>query len=235
MGVIISLFVKWVKIFLYICSDMKRNLHFILMADIISSRQTSQAKLMDDFKKIVHAVNTSAKESILSPLTITLGDEFQGVPSDLLSALKVIVELEEQMIARDARFKLRYVVFEGRIETKINPAVAHEMLGPGLTEARNLLGELKNSNDRFHVNITDIKKSAVLNDAFRIYQGIVDGWQADKDYEIVTSFLELGDYKMVADKLNRDRSLMWKRERSQNIKEYVSLKNIISYLALSHV
>ncbi|WP_372490076.1 hypothetical protein [Chitinophaga sedimenti] len=36
---------------------------------------------MDDFKKIVHAVNTSAKESILSPLTITLGDEFQGCPA----------------------------------------------------------------------------------------------------------------------------------------------------------
>jgi hypothetical protein len=210
---------------------MKRELYFILMADIIDSRKAQQIVLLESFKKIISVVNQNAKSKIVSPLTITLGDEFQGVLANLQSALEVIIQIEEEIINEKARFKLRYVLVEGGIETPINKKIAHEMLGSGLTEARNLLSQVKNSNERFYIKINNKEQSAVINNAFRVYQGLIDDWQIDKDYEIVNSFLKYKDYKTVAEKLNKDRSLMWKREKSIKIKEYLSLKQVVYYLS----
>ena len=209
---------------------MKEQLYFILMADVIDSRKVQQDFLMKQFKKIVGTTNRIAKHKIISPITITLGDEFQGVMEDLTSALDVIIKIEEEIIDKKASFKLRYVLLEGKIETPINTKIAYEMLGSGLTETRNYLSSLKSSNDRFFVKIKNEQQSLAISDAFRAYQGIIDDWQVDKDYEIISYFLKLKDYKLVADKLNRDRSLMWRRERSAKIKEYVSLKNVIKYI-----
>jgi len=209
---------------------MKEQLYFILMADVIDSRRAQQEILMEQLKKVVVTTNRIAKHKIISPLTITLGDEFQGVMDDLTSALDVMMEIEEGIINNKASFKLRYVLLEGKIETPINTNIAYEMLGSGLTETRNYLSSLKSSDDRFHVKIKNVKQSLALCDAFKAYQGIIDDWQIGKDYEIVSCFLELKDYKLVADKLNKDRSLMWRREKSTKIKEYVSLKNVIKYI-----
>lgn len=209
---------------------MKEQLYFILMADVIDSRKAQQDILMAHFKKVIALTNRKSKHKIISPITITLGDEFQGVMKDLSSALDVMFEIEEQIIDTKPSFKLRYVLLEGKIETPINSDTAYEMLGSGLTDARSCLSNLKNSNDRFHVNLRNEKKSSALNDAFIGYQGIIDDWKVDKDYEIVKQFLQLKDYKLVADKLNKDRSLMWRRERTAKIKEYTSLKNVIKYI-----
>ncbi|RFM30907.1 hypothetical protein DXN04_31750 [Chitinophaga silvisoli] len=39
------------------------------------------------------------------------------------------------------------------------------MLGSGLTDAGNCLSKLKNSNDRFYVNLKNEEQSSALNDA----------------------------------------------------------------------
>lgn len=200
------------------------------MADVIDSRKAQQDILMEHFKKVIASTNRKDSHKIISPITITLGDEFQGVMRDLSSALDVMFEIEEEIIDNKASFKLRYVLLEGKIETPINRDIAYEMLGSGLTDARSYLSNLKNSNDRFYVNLRNEKQSSALNDAFRGYQGIIDDWKVDKDYEIIKHFLKLKDYKLVADKLNKDRSLMWRRERTAKIKEYTSLKNVIKYI-----
>ena len=77
------------------------------MADIIGSRKVDQKKLISDFKEIVGQINTSAKNQLLSPVTITLGDEFQSVAKDLASALTIILQLEERIIMAGKDFKLR--------------------------------------------------------------------------------------------------------------------------------
>ena len=211
---------------------MKKQLYFILMADVINSRESQQSDLMKDFKRVVTNVNQGSKAKILSPLTITLGDEFQGIAKDLQSAIEIIIQLEEEIIDKKANFALRYVLVEGEIETSINTSIAYEMLGSGLTMARNYLSESKSANDRFHIVIKDKMKSKILNDGLRVFQGIVDEWDIDKDHELINYFLKYKDYKVVAEKLKRTRSVIWKRERSAKIKEYFSLKNVILYLGM---
>src|ERR1700759_4336017 len=99
----------------------------ILMADIIGSRKADQAALMNDFKDLVAEVNKTS--NMLSPLTITLGDEFQGLLEGAEDALKVIWKLEETIVEKELNFKLRYVVVEGFIETPFNKEIAYGVMG----------------------------------------------------------------------------------------------------------
>ncbi len=200
------------------------------MADIVDSSKYPSKKLATDFKMIVTRTNKDHPGWFLSPLTITLGDEFQGVATDLAAAVKAIFALEETIITLQKGFKLRYVVVEGVIDTPINPDIAYEMMGAGLTNARTMLNELKKSKSRFNVDLKDKRLKNILNNAYLVAQGFIDDWRAEKDYAIISGFLVSNDYKVVADKLSKDRSQIWKKAKTLKIASYLSIKEVINYL-----
>lgn len=200
------------------------------MADIIGSRKVDQQILMSSFREVVKYVNQKNRKDLLSPMTITLGDEFQSVVKDLQAGLNLIITMEEKIILLEKEFRLRYILVEGLIETKINTKIAYEMLGPGLTDAREYMAKLKKEKRRFYFNLRDPKKSAVLNEAFFVLQSLRDAWKVGKDYYLISEFLQLKDYKKIAEELNKERSLIWKRRKSLRMEEYFSMKNVIKYI-----
>lgn len=84
------------------------------MGDVIQSRNYEPSDLRRKFLKLIHACNESMADGILSPYTVTLGDEFQGVASSLNDAVAAIFFLEENSLIRSLNFKLRYVLKWGR-------------------------------------------------------------------------------------------------------------------------
>lgn len=138
-----------------------------------------------------------------------------------------MIDLEEFIIENNYNIKLRYVVNYGKIDTAINKKIAYEMLGEGLTNARLIINKMKTSSLRFNFKIDNLEKESIINNSFVIFQSIVDGWKIDKDYELITNFLKYKDYKIVAEKMNKERSLMWKREKSLNLNSYNSVKEIL--------
>lgn len=200
---------------------------FILMADVISSGEKDQNQLMIDFKDLVEDINKSYKEKIISPLTITLGDEFQGVIVNLEALVGIVISLEENIIHKKFNFKLRYVMLEGEIETPINKKIAYEMLGVGLTDARYKLNQLKLEKLRFGIFIDDKLQNEILKNAFLIFDGITRKWSLISDYELVSSFIKFSDYKIIAELMSKTRSQIWKREKTLNIESYNSAKKII--------
>ena len=209
---------------------MKKRTNYILMADIIGSRQSDQPRLIRDFKGIAAKTNEALESQLLSPITITLGDEFQSVAKDFSAALDVILYIEEAIIKTKKTFKLRYVLLEGAIETPINSQIAYGMLGSGLTAAREELVGSKKKKTRFNINIQNKDLGKAINNIFVVLQGIIDHWRPEKDYYLVTEFLKEKDYKKVAKDLKKERSLIWKREKSLQIEEYYALKEVIHYL-----
>lgn len=207
------------------------GLYCILMADIIDSSDKESKKLMATLRHIVEEVNGNfSKKEILSPLTITLGDEFQTVLSSVEVACKVVLFIEEKLLARKADFSLRYVIHEGKIDTPINKVRAHEMLGSGLTQSRKLLSSLKPSKERFLIDIADKEKSEKLSLSFKVYEGLVNQWTTSSR-EVVHSFLLEDDYKILSKKLKKDPSTVWRRKHSLMIEEYKSMKKLILRLA----
>ncbi len=199
------------------------------MADIIESSKREPGRLMADFKKVVEHINEVYKKSILSPLTITLGDEFQGVINGAEAAFQIIFAWEEELLKLKSPFKLRYVLVEGKIDTPLNRKNAHAMLGSGLTEARTMLASMKSSKSRFAVKFQDAHASKKITLALHVLQGITDRW-TPLQKKIAHLFLELGDYKVVANKLGKDASAIWRRKNSLLIEEYINLKKLIFQL-----
>jgi hypothetical protein len=198
----------------------------ILMADIVESHVYPQQALMLAFKDLVLEANTYFRDDLLSPLTITLGDEFQGIIKDVASALRIIVFLEEKRIQDSMHYELRYVLHEGMVETPINPHIAFGMLGPGLTHARQALNQMKSETHRFQILLENIHLNALLNAAFVIFESIRSEWNLERDAGLIAAFLENSDYKWVAKKRNKDRSLMWKRAKNLRIDSYYAVKRI---------
>lgn len=103
-------------------------------------------------------------------------------------------------------------------------------LGSGLTDARQTLIEMKKRKTRFHIQLQDKALGIAIENAFIALQEILDDWKPEKDYYIVSSFLQKKDYKKVAHDLEKERSLIWKREKGLKLHEYFALKEVINYL-----
>jgi hypothetical protein len=202
------------------------------MADVVHSGEHNGSQLMDSFKEIVNSVNSAYESEILSPLTITWGDEFQGVISSLEVGISIIIHLEEEMIHQGADYKLRYVLLYGEIETSINTTVAYEMLGSGLTDARKKIERLKSqNNERILISIpSDLR--IPLNKSLLIYTRLIDGWKYS-DFPLISAFIKAIGYKAVAENLGKDRSLMWRRSKSLRMDDYFDIKYVIDYLKTS--
>ena len=85
------------------------------------------------------AKNQKLEHDIISPYTVTLGDEFQGIATSLHAVIEAIFYMEETILRKRLEFKVRYVAVHGEIDTPINRLKAHTMMGPGLTKAREVL------------------------------------------------------------------------------------------------
>ncbi len=199
---------------------------FILMADIVSSHEKDSKTLMSDFQALVKWTNMIYGDSIESPLTITLGDEFQGIVSSASMGVDIILAMEEYILEEEFDFKLRYVLNEGEIETPMNEDKAYEMLGPGLTDARSMLNDMKKENGRFLISI---KTSDKINKMMKITQHFIDGWHP-KDRSTVSGFLQGHDYKALAKIQQKDDSSLWRRRKSLAIDEYLLCKDVIHHL-----
>ena len=196
------------------------------MADVVESASHFPPKLIQELKKVVVEINEQYDKELISPLTITLGDEFQGIVSTLRDAMNVMVGVEEKLIIEQLEFKLRYVLYEGKIETEINTKQAYEMLGSGLTNAREQLISMKKEQARFSVFVEDEKKSAMLNQQLRLLQFFIDSWQP-KDRSTVAGFLSGMNYKELAKHLSKDDSSVWRRRKSLAIDEYLICKELV--------
>lgn len=202
----------------------------ILMADIRNSSGHNARKLSQAFNRLVQEANSRFKSRLLSPLTITLGDEFQGIPDSFLTGMELILFFEEQILHQGLNIQLRYVLMRGKIETPLNKKIAHGMMGQGLSSARAQLEELKEQTDRFWVQSGKQDRDQALNQALHLYQGITDSWKM-ADQPLISTFLRLGDYKAVAQKLHLNPSTTWRRRKTLRLSWYTASKDLILFLA----
>ena len=130
----------------------------VLIADIISSkkirdRNKIQKSLQSELKKI-----NRKSRYLISPMTITLGDEFQCVYSDADEIFKHIWGI----ILACYPERLRFSFGIGTITTDINRKQAIGMDGPAFHEAREGLSGLKKKDYYFNIRSME-NNSDVLN------------------------------------------------------------------------
>ncbi|MGH6952113.1 MAG: SatD family protein [Vitreimonas sp.] len=112
----------------------------VLMGDLVGSEKAASAKAVHRvFNRAIARANKRHAAQILSPLTITLGDEFQGLISSFVGAWTLAAELRLGLLHEGV--SCRFVVGAATIETPLNRARAWNMMGPGLADARAKLND----------------------------------------------------------------------------------------------
>ena len=198
------------------------------MADIQGSSDLPGDKVMEIFSNLVAEVNEKFADGILSPLSITLGDEFQGVLGGLEVIRDIIFHMDEALLTGDPFFTLRVVAAYGAIDTPLNRSTAYGMLGEGLTDTRERLDSLKKSDEYIQVYgnpSPDTDRIQTL--AFRWYRSLYDGWPA-KDRKIAADFIREEDYRVVAKLHNRDASSMWRKGETLQMKDFQASKELLT-------
>lgn len=124
--------------------------YLVLIGDIIgSSSLDSRAKVQKRFESACRALNREAAElGIVSPLTITLGDEFQAVFSRTDSLWECLFRLEAALDPVQIRFSLGL----GNLSTALNRNNALGMDGPAFHAARSGMTLLKQQQGRYLIS-----------------------------------------------------------------------------------
>lgn len=207
------------------------SLQFILMGDIIESSSYQAASLRESFLAQIEACNHALKAEILSPYTVTLGDEFQGVAASMRAALKAIFYLEEGLLGAEQPFSLRYVVVHGEIDTPLNRNKAYTMMGAGLTRARQMLTDKRRGQPRFRFDLPDRGATQQLERLYTVLDGLTGRW-SPADAGLIADMIATPHNGEVGRRHGKDRSQIWKRRKHLLIEEYGALKAAILDLAV---
>ena len=123
---------------------MEAGTYAVVMGDLVASEgAASRRALHRTFNAAIDAANASCRTTLASPLTITLGDEFQGLARDLSSAMRIARGVRLSLMAQEV--DCRVLVGEVTIETPVNPDRAWNMMGEGLARARAMLGRKRDT------------------------------------------------------------------------------------------
>ncbi len=196
------------------------------MGDVVNSSDYDGELLSKGLKELVESTNKKFSKDILSPLTITLGDEFQGVLNSVSTGIDLLFHLEEELLITEPDFKLHYVLLLGEIETEINPDIAYEMMGKGLTEARKMLSSKKRNRKRFRFKLQNKEQTEQLSNLFEVLDTIILNWKKE-DYPLILDMINNDNNSEVGDLHDKNRDQIWKRRKTLMINEYNLLKDFI--------
>ncbi len=179
----------------------------VLIADIVSSKKISDR---DRFQKNLKAeINKINKESgsILSPMTITLGDEFQCVYSDAGEIFRHIWGILFACYPERIRFSYGM----GTITTTINRKQAIGMDGPAFYDARDGLKVLKQKHHLFNIMYSEGIPEIVdlVRNTLRLISYNVAGWKKNR-IEIMGMLSGGTPVKLIANKLNISEQAVYK-------------------------
>jgi hypothetical protein len=204
----------------------KQHSYPIFMGDVVNSSDYDGEVLSKGLKELVESTNKKFSKDILSPLTITLGDEFQGVLNSVSTGIDLLFHLEEELLKAEPDFKLHYVLLLGEIETEINPDIAYEMMGKGLTEARKMLSSKKRNRKRFRFKLQNKEQTEQLSKIFEVLDTIILNWKKE-DYPLILDMINNDNNSEVGDLHDKNRDQIWKRRKTLMINEYNLLKDFI--------
>ena len=198
----------------------------ILMGDVIRSSKQDARQLRKEFMGLVSLCKQKLEHDIISPYTVTLGDEFQGIAASLQAVIEAMFFMEETILRKGLAFKIRYVGVHGAIDTPINRLKAHTMMGAGLTKARGLLTDKRRGKPRFRFDLPDAHTMNQLNRLFLVLDGLTGRWDT-RDGILISDMLDNSHNEEVGVKHGKNRTQIWKRRRHLLIEEYQALKEAI--------
>jgi hypothetical protein len=149
--------------------------YLVLIGDIIASRELpARAQFQRRLKTMLQGVN-GRRKSLVSPYTLTLGDEFQAVYREADTVFADVFSL----LAEIAPVRARFALAIGKIVTPINPSQSIGMDGSAFHRARELLDRLKTGHRLLGVRAGN-DEWPLPTAALAVLSGQITGWRNNR-------------------------------------------------------
>ena len=201
--------------------------YIVVIGDVISSRKVEKR---NDLQKILLAVfndlNTTDNENhLVSPYTITLGDEFQAVYEKADHLFLDSIRILEETIPQKIRFSFGI----GEISTELNRRQSIGMDGSAFYLAREGIEKLKETRGSYKFNIyglEDPKLQKLYNNILMIFSNLLEGWNSNR-YYILRSTIAGKAVKEIARDLSITEAAVYKNISDGNIREMMAILEIM--------
>ena len=168
--------------------------NFVLVADIVASRKiVERSAVQEKLRACLRHLNSKPGGGLVSPYTITLGDEFQAVfttPERLFrDAVTVLIALYP--------IAVRFSCAIGEITTSINTKQAIGMDGPAFHDARTSVERLKKTKSLFIISSREGGGLVLTNQCLALVSHTIVRWPRSR-LEILRGLSENRTVKQIA-------------------------------------
>ncbi|REL24980.1 hypothetical protein DYD21_15775 [Rhodohalobacter sp. SW132] len=202
----------------------------VIIGDIVESRKLSSSGRKELQEKLERLLETISKESesLASPYTITLGDEFQAVYGDTSGIWKDIWRI----LAELHPVSVRFAISIGTIVTPINPKQAIGMDGPAFYAARERIEKLKKTGYLFGVDAEGAEEGselALANSSLWLMSDGIKKWKKTR-YMIVNKLNSGLPVKKIAAELDISETAVYKNREDGSIDIIMEMTGNITVL-----
>jgi hypothetical protein len=171
-----------------------RTKNIVLVGDLVASRRiVERSAVQERLRACLRQLNSKKREGLVSPYTITLGDEFQAVFSApdrfFRDALTVLIALYPVAV--------RFSFAIGEINTAINTKQAIGMDGPAFHDARATIDRLKKTKNFFAIASPDGAGLTLINQSLALVSHTIGKWSRSR-LEILLGLSENRTVKQMA-------------------------------------
>lgn len=199
-------------------TDTNGQRYAVVMGDLVRSESSLAVELLHErFNQAVDRQNFKHAATLTSPLTITLGDEFQGLTNTVTQAIEIARSMRLELLAE--RIDCRFVVGTVKIKSPINPSKAWNMMGPGLARARGKLNE-KKAKQIYRFSIAEAPITEVLLEAIGVGLSTIERSWTDQQREDVSALLSGLSPAELAERRNVSVHSIYKVRSSGNFDAY---------------
>jgi RNAse (barnase) inhibitor barstar len=197
-----------------------------MIADIIDSRKIeNRPEFQRRLKQHLNQINDVSGTSLLSPYTLTLGDEFQAVYGSFDTLFTDIVQIILGIYPVQLRFAFSY----GPLTTDINPTAALEMDGPAFSDARELMKTMKSeSTGTIQITATQLYNPDLVNVCLKLF-GHTISTLSRNNITIVDRLMNGADTKSIAQTLGITPRAVNKAIARHSLDDLVELTRTLSW------
>ncbi len=177
----------------------------VVIGDISKSRELrDRAAIQEQFKAAIEEINQRFTDCIVSRFLVTIGDEFQGVLSDVAKSYDVIVAVRELL------YPVQFVfgVGVGTITTEIAPE-AIGMDGPAFHNARAALEEGKEEGYEVRYRGLGEPFDNLINAMLVLIEALKHRW-TERQFRVISIYRQTGSQAEVARRLRVSRAAISK-------------------------
>ncbi|PMR66078.1 hypothetical protein D8824_01705 [Streptococcus intermedius] len=207
-------------------------MYIALIGDIIESKKIQdRAQVQQQLLRLMKKLNWQYQDYLISPFTVTTGDEFQA----LFSPNSYMFQIIDQLSVAFSPYEIRFGIGVGEMVTEINKEQSIGSDGPAYWLAREAINHIHDKNDyginHISVFLADEEVTWTVNAMLAACSFIQSKW-TEVQYDVLKQLLteniydETFSHKEMARSLGITPSAFNKRIKASGLKIYLRNKRV---------